>query len=93
MGCLCRKHHLFKTFGGWLNRQLPDGTMIWTAPDGQTTAPVTATAPGTATHEPGRNLAMPRRKHTRAENRRRAIEAERRLNDEYVAERNKPPPF
>jgi hypothetical protein len=36
---------------------------------------------------------MPRRKHTRAENRRRAIEAERRLNDEYVDERNKPPPF
>jgi hypothetical protein len=38
-------------------------------------------------------LAMPRRKHTRAENRQRAIEAERRLNDEYLAERNKPPPF
>jgi hypothetical protein len=112
LGCLCRKHHLLKTFGGWVNRQLPDGTMIWTAPDGQTyttnpgsrilfpslcrptapvTAPVTATAP--ATPEPGRSLAMPRRKHTRAENRRHAIEAERRLNDEYVAERNKPPPF
>ena len=110
LGCACRKHHLLKTFGGWLNRQLPDGTMIWTAPDGQTyttypgsripfpslcrpTAPVTATAPATATAEPGRSLAMPRRKHTRAENRRRAIEAERRLNDDYVAERNKPPPF
>jgi hypothetical protein len=111
LGCLCRKHHLLKTFGGWLNRQLPDGTMIWTAPDGQTyttypgsrilfpslcrpTAPVTATAPATATtSEPGRSLAMPRRKRTRAENRRRAIEAERRLNDEYLAERNKPPPF
>ena len=108
LACLCRKHHLLKTFGGWLDRQLPDGTMIWTAPDGQTyttypgsripfpslcrpTAPVTATAP--ATCEPGRSLAMPRRKHTRAENRRRAIEAERRLNDDYVAERNKPPPF
>jgi hypothetical protein len=112
LGCLCRKHHLLKTFGGWVNRQLPDGTMIWTAPDGQTyptypgsrilfpslcrpTAPVTATAPDTATHspDPNRGLAMPRRKHTRAENRKRAIEAERRLNDEYVAERNKPPPF
>jgi hypothetical protein len=108
IGCLCRKHHLLKTFGGWVNSQLPDGTMIWTAPDGQTfptcpgsripfpslcrpTAPVTATAP--ATDEPGRSQAMPRRKHTRAENRQRAIEAERRLNDEYLAERNKPPPF
>jgi hypothetical protein len=36
---------------------------------------------------------MPKRRHPRAHNRRRAIEAERRLNDEYVAERNKPPPF
>ncbi len=110
LGCLCRKHHLLKTFGGWLNHQLPDGTMIWTAPDGQTyttypgsrilfpslcrpTAPVTATAPPPPPADPGRSLAMPRRKRTRAENRRRAIEAERRLNDEYVAERNKPPPF
>jgi hypothetical protein len=110
MGCLCRKHHLLKTFGGWLNRQLPDGTMIWTAPDGQTyttypgsrilfpslcrpTAPVTTTAPGTATGDPGRSLAMPKRRHTRQHNRQQAITAERRLNDGYVAERNKPPPF
>jgi Domain of unknown function (DUF222) len=110
LGCLCRKHHLLKTFGGWLNKQLPDGTMIWTAPDGQTyttypgsrilfpslcrpTAPVTVSDAVPATNEPGRSLAMPRRTRTRAENRRRAIGAERRLNDEYTAERNKPPPF
>jgi hypothetical protein len=110
LGCLCRKHHLLKTFGGWLLRQLPDGTMIWTAPDGQThttypgsrilfptlcrpTAPVTVSDAVPATNESGRSLAMPRRTRTRAENRRRAIEAERRLNDEYTAERNKPPPF
>jgi hypothetical protein len=109
MKTLCRKHHLLKTFGGWLDRQRPDGTVIWTAPDGQTyttypgsripfpslcrpTAPVTTTAPP-VTAEPGRSLAMPRRKHTREQNRQRAIEAERRLNDEYLAERNKPPPF
>ena len=34
--CLCRKHHLLKTFGGgphgWRDRQLPDGTVIWTSP-------------------------------------------------------------
>jgi hypothetical protein len=38
--CLCRFHHLLKTFwggpGGWADRQLPDGTVIWTAPGGQT---------------------------------------------------------
>ena len=38
--CLCRFHHLLKTFwnglGGWLDRQLPDGTIIWTSPTGHT---------------------------------------------------------
>jgi len=38
-------------------------------------------------------LMMPRRKHTREYNRQRSIEAERRLNNDRVAERNKPPPF
>ncbi len=107
LGCLCRKHHLLKTFWGWLARQLPDGTIIWTAPSGQTytthpgsrllfptlckpTAPIAAPA---ATPEAASGLTMPRRTRTREQNRQRAIEAERRLNDAYVAERNKPPPF
>ncbi len=34
--CLCRKHHLLKTFGGWRDEQQPDGTVIWTSPHGQT---------------------------------------------------------
>jgi hypothetical protein len=38
--CLCRFHHLLKTFwcgrGGWRDRQLPDGTIIWTSPTGHT---------------------------------------------------------
>ncbi|WP_237572320.1 HNH endonuclease signature motif containing protein [Mycolicibacterium lacusdiani] len=38
--CLCRRHHLLKTFWGgstgWRDRQLPDGTMIWTSPHGRT---------------------------------------------------------
>jgi hypothetical protein len=38
--CLCRRHHLLKTFwggpNGWRDRQLPDGTVIWTSPHGQT---------------------------------------------------------
>lgn len=38
--CLCRKHHLLKTFWGglrgWRDRQLPDATIIWTSPTGHT---------------------------------------------------------
>lgn len=41
---LCRFHHLLKTFRGWRDRQLPDGTVIWTLPDGQTYV----TIPGSA---------------------------------------------
>jgi hypothetical protein len=26
--CLCRLHHLLKTFWGWRDKQLPDGTVI-----------------------------------------------------------------
>lgn len=37
---LCRRHHLLKSFwcgpGGWSDKQLPDGTVIWTAPGGLT---------------------------------------------------------
>ncbi|KAA0096730.1 DUF222 domain-containing protein [Mycolicibacterium sp. P1-18] len=32
--CLCRFHHLVKTFWGWRDEQLPDGTVIWTSPAG-----------------------------------------------------------
>ena len=107
--CLCRKHHLLKTFWGWLDRQRPDGTVEWTAPNGQTytthpgsrllfptlctpTAPIDAPATAAGV-ESNRGLMMPRRKATRAQDRAKRIEAERRLNDDYVAERNKPPPF
>ncbi|WP_157546044.1 HNH endonuclease signature motif containing protein [Mycobacterium sp. IS-1742] len=112
--CLCRKHHLLKTFWtgktGWRDRQSPDGTIVWTSPTGQsyTTHPGSAllfptlcipTAPAplrpdqTTELMKGRGLNMPRRRHTRAENRARYIQAERRLNDDLVAERNKPSPF
>lgn len=40
-----------------------------------------------------RCLKMPRRKRTRAQNRIAAIEAERKRNQPYADERNKPPPF
>jgi hypothetical protein len=113
--CYCRFHHLLKTLyvgeGGWRERQLPDGTLILTAPTGHTFT----THPGSKLlfpslcaptgelwkpgHEPpvepsgDRGAMMPKRRHPREYYRQRAIEAERRLNDDYVAERNKPPPF
>jgi Domain of unknown function (DUF222) len=38
--CLCRKHHLLKTFwtgiDGWADQQLTDGTVIWTTPTRKT---------------------------------------------------------
>lgn len=38
--CLCRKHHLLKTFWtgprGWHDTQHPDGTIDWTSPTGHT---------------------------------------------------------
>jgi hypothetical protein len=99
--CLCRKHHLFKTFHGWRDRQHPDGTIDWTSPTGQTytTHPgsrllfptlcePTGRLPSPAVRQPdstGRTLMMPTRRRTRAQNRAHAITAERALN-------TKPPP-
>lgn len=34
--CLCRLHHRLKTFGGWRDEQLIDGTVVWTSPTGRT---------------------------------------------------------
>ena len=40
LNCKCRRHHLMKTFwtgiGGWIDEQLPDGTVVWTSPSGKT---------------------------------------------------------
>lgn len=112
--CLCRKHHLLKTFWtgqtGWRDEQLAGGTVIWTAPSGRTytthpgsalffptlnapTAPAPIRPNGTETTDPDRGLKMPRRRRTRAQDRARRIEELRRLNDDFVAERNKPPPL
>jgi hypothetical protein len=96
LGCLCRKHHLLKTFWGWLNRQLPDATMIWTAPSGQTYTthpgsrllfptlcrPTAPVAQPTTAPEAAPGLRMPRRTRTRGQNRQQSIEAERARNRE-----------
>lgn len=42
--CLCRLHHLLKTFWGWRDQQLPDGSVIWRLPGGLTYI----TTPGSA---------------------------------------------
>lgn len=97
--CLCRKHHLLKTFwtgvGGWADSQLPDGTVVWTAPTGRTykTLPAsriffpdvnTTTAPLPPTtapvpQTPGRTLMMPTRSRTRAAQRAQHIKQQRAL--------------
>src|SRR4051794_11576731 len=42
--CYCRTHHLFKTYWGWREQQLPDGTLILTSPAGD----IHVTTPGSA---------------------------------------------
>ena len=93
--CLCREHHLLKTFwNGWHDEQHPDGTVIWTTPDGRThtTRPgsasmfpqlCTPTAPITAHPAPptqARGLRMPTRRATRRHQRRQRALAEREAN-------------
>ena len=94
--CMCRTHHLLKTFWGWRDEQLPDGTVIWKLPSGQTyiTIPGSALlfpalmvptgglpAPDAPTDRRGDKTAtMPVRNRTRRQNRARYIAAERAHN-------------
>jgi Domain of unknown function (DUF222) len=111
--CLCRKHHLLKTFwggpGGWRDVQRPDGSVVWTAPSGQTYT----THPGSRILFPALCLptgdapppvARPKtpradanrdftRRRTRAQQRAARIDAERALNDAHITEVEEPPPF
>jgi Domain of unknown function (DUF222) len=120
----CRIHHLIKTFYaslvGWTEQQMPDGTIILTAPTGHvyTTEAHGASMfpilgqptgqlpipPALAEPETDRWAMMPRRKHTREQNRRDRINAERRERTELIAEEERrrqawlaanyqPPPF
>ncbi|VEG37951.1 protein of uncharacterised function DUF222 [Mycolicibacterium flavescens] len=97
--CLCRKNHMMKTFcggpDGWRDIQLPDGTVIWTAPSGHTytTYPGsklffewdTTTAnlpppPDIPPPAPDREAKMPKRRRTRAAEFAARIKAERARN-------------
>ena len=99
--CYCRIHHLLKTFGGWCDQQLPDGTIILTSPTGlvyRTEAHGAAMFPALAQStgeldlpesvpaEGDRSVMMPKRKQTRDEDRRDRINAERRERTELIAE-------
>jgi hypothetical protein len=102
---VCRKHHLLKTFygsaGSWRDRQDPDGTVVWTAPDGRThtTTPGSRllfptlcrpTAPAVTTGTPPAahtaGLTMPRRRTTRTHDRARRITEQRELNRTAIEE-------
>jgi hypothetical protein len=88
----CRAHHLVKTFycgpGGWAERQLSDGTVLFTSPTGHRY--VTEPAGGRlfpALNSPHRGLAMPTRERTRDEDRRSRIDRERRLRSTALPRR------
>jgi hypothetical protein len=107
----CRTHHLMKTFlvgpGGWHELQLPDGTMVWTAPTGRTYVtkpagslffPQLASPTGTLDPSNGspptdasKTVMMPLRKRTRAAERAARIEWERGVNRARMLA--DPPPF
>ena len=101
----CRSHHLLKTFycgpGGWTEQQLPDGTIVFTAPTGHTytTEPLggmlfsalaqpTGELPVPTLDEPSpyRGVMMPKRRQTREQDRRDRINEERRQRTELIAE-------
>jgi hypothetical protein len=91
-----RYDHLLKTFWGWRDQQLRDGTVIWTSPSGDTyTTPGSAllfpslcaptgelTVPAAVVDERcgERTAMMPTRRRTRAQDRAHRIAAERRQN-------------
>lgn len=108
--CLCREHHLLKTFwsgrGGWADLQLPDGTVVWTAPTGRQyrtkpgsawllpnwhTATAALPAAESTPTSPQRTLMMPKRRRTRDAERKTRINAERARNQANIAPRNVPP--
>jgi hypothetical protein len=116
---LCRLHHLIKTFWGWSDQQLPDGTVVWTSPSRHTYVTIPGSAllfpqlcapTGTLDTIPNRQrrtdhtAMMPKRRHTRGQNRARYVADQRRHNrqgrqarhraDEApIVANDEPPPF
>ena len=110
---LCRLHHLLKTFctgpKGWADRQLPDGTVIWTSPSGHTyttkpggslffpqlAIPTGKLVRAAATSPPDaiRSVMMPTRRRTRTQDRAYRLQYERGVNEARLAANFEPPPF
>ncbi|WP_231965653.1 HNH endonuclease signature motif containing protein, partial [Mycobacterium sp. E802] len=117
----CRTHHLVKTFcPGWVDRQSPDGTVEFNTPTGHTytTEAHGATLfpilgqptgdlnlPDPEAQSPHRGMKMPKRSHTREQERQERIAEERHLRAEinndldverqyqiWLAEEYGPPP-
>ena len=100
--CYCRTHHLIKTFCGWADQQLPDGTIKLTSPTGlvysteahgaamfEALAQPTGELDIPANLQPpdtDRSAMMPRRKQTRDQDRHDRINNERRQRTELIAE-------
>jgi hypothetical protein len=99
--CLCRFHHLLKTFHNWQDQQFPDGTVVWTAPTGHSYItkpegahwyPQLATPTGTPeigeepVRTPARGHCMPKRKRTRAQERQQLVNEARTANEERIAD-------
>jgi hypothetical protein len=81
---------IWKSPTGRTYQTLP-GSRIFFPDWDTTTAPLPRLSP--VVQERNRGVMMPKRRHTRAADRARRIHEERALNDAYVAERNRPPPF
>ncbi|RAU98727.1 HNH endonuclease [Mycobacterium colombiense] len=98
---LCRYHHLLKTFWtGWSDRQLPDGTVEWTSPSGQThvtkalgglyfpalSTPTGVLAPPAEQPSPtgDRGVMMPVRQRTREQDRAARVRRERAINEARI---------
>jgi Domain of unknown function (DUF222) len=98
----CRVYHLIKTFHtNWTEKQLPDGTIVLTAPTGHTSVteahgaamfptlaqPTNAlTVPNLDLPQTDKSAMMPRRKQTREQDRRDRINQERRQRTELIAQ-------
>ncbi len=109
LALLCRSHHLLKTFftgpNGWSQRQLADGSLVWTAPTGHTyrtephggqlfpalKTPTGEPDPAPAVDRPDtdRTVMMPTRRQTRDQDRRDRIANERRQRADLIAEQER----
>jgi Domain of unknown function (DUF222) len=86
LACYCREHHRLNSFhgglGGWRDKQLPDGTIVWTSPTGHEYR----TTPGGPDLFPQMRLACgapkPKKRNRSREKAERIARARRKLRDQ-----------